>query len=405
MWISAGGMIGGIATGLIAPHVFNWIAEYPLLLLFALLCRPGLTLPTLRSRQGMLIGALVLVALLLMGANRFDLGFDYNLFNVFVGVLIGLTVAFWRAPLAFAAIVAFLLGLNHFYDDNISNYVVRNFFGVLNVAETTDGRFRVLWHGTTAQGTERIHDDNGNPTTGRPEMIAEFFAGAGIAQTFDAVHARVGGPIDYAVVGLGTGTLACARRPGDRMTYYELDPDIARIARDPDLFTYISECASDVPVVLGDARLTLAEAPDASYDLIFVDAFIGAAIPVHLLTREAMAIYQRKLKPHGIVAMHVSNRNLELASVVAGIAEANGAIVRLYDGGDVQEDADQQHWVPRVAAVARSEEDFGVLAKSPFWPLRKPDPTQRVWTDDYSNIFGAVLRRLRERQAGIGVPD
>ena len=146
----------------------------------------------------------------------------------------------------------------------------------------------------------------------------------------------------------------------------------------------------------GDARLTIANAPDASYDLIFVDAFIGAAIPIHLLTREAMALYLKKLKPHGIVAMHVSNRNLELDSVVAGIAQANGAIARVYEGGDMEEDASEQRWIPKVAVVARSEADFGALAKSEYWPLRERDAGQRVWTDDYSNIFGALLRKLRQ---------
>ena len=98
-----------------------------------------------------------------------------------------------------------------------------------------------------------------------------------------------------------------------------------RIATDPQFFNYVPECAPDARIVLGDARLRLTEAPDGSYDLIFIDAFIGAAIPIHLLTREAVALYFKKLKPNGIVAMHISNRNLELASVAAGVAEANGA--------------------------------------------------------------------------------
>ena len=230
-------------------------------------------------------------------------------------------------------------------------------------------------------------------------MISEFFKGAGIAQVFDAVHARVAGPINYAVIGLGTGTLACQRRPGDTMTYYEINPEIVRIARNPKLFSFVTECAPDVPIVLGDARLRLEDAPDASYDLIFVDAFLGAAIPIHLLTREAMALYLRKLKPNGMVAMHVSNSHLELATVAAGIANANNAIARIYDGGDVQMDASEQHWVPRVAAIARRDEDFGVLAQSKFWPVRKRDPKQRVWTDDYSNIFGSMLRRLDEERS------
>jgi hypothetical protein len=398
MWISAGGMIGGISAALIAPHVFTWIAEYPLLIVLAVLCRPDLSLPAWRTGQYPLFAAIAAAAVMLICVRRFDLNFDYSYFNVLIGVLLGLTVTFWRAPLPFAAIVAFLLFANHYFNAYATDYTVRNFFGVLSVTDTADGRFRVLWHGTTGQGSQRIRDDADNPVTGRPEMIAEFFKGAGIAQVFDAVHARVAGPIDYAVIGLGTGTLACQRRPGDSLTYYEIDPDIVRIALNPKLFTFITECAPDAPIVLGDARLRLADAPDGSYDLIFVDAFIGAAIPIHLLTREAMALYLRKLKPDGIVAMHVSNYNLELASVAAGIAEANGAIARIYDGGDVQEDSAQQHWVPRVAALARRDADFGALAKSQFWPIRKRDPNQRVWTDDYSNIFGAALRRLSEKR-------
>jgi len=202
-----------------------------------------------------------------------------------------------------------------------------------------------------------------------------------------------------AVIGLGTGALACRGREGTTVTYYEIDADIARIARDPSLFNYISECAPKTQIVIGDARLTLADAPDGTYDLLFVDAFIGAAIPIHLLTREALELYFRKLKPNGIVAMHVSNRNLELASVVAGIAEANKAIVRVYDGGDIEEDVDEHRWIPTIAAVARNEADFGILAKAELWPIRERDPRQRVWTDDYSNIVGALLRHLRTRQA------
>ena len=398
MWISAGGTIGGISTGLLAPHVFDWVAEYPILIVLAALCRPGLALPAMRTGQYPLFAALAAAALFLIAIPTLELNVNYNFFSVLIGVLFGLSVGYWRAPLPFAAIIAFLFVSTHYFNSSDSIiYTMRNFFGVLSVAETSDGRFRQLWLGTTGQGSERVRDDDGNMVTGRPEMIAEFFAGAGIAQTFDALHARVGGPINYAVIGLGTGTLACQRRPGDTMTYYEINPDVVRVARDPKLFRFVSECAPDVPIVVGDARLRLADAPDGSYDLIFVDAFLGAAIPIHLLTREAMALYLRKLKPDGIVAMHVSNYHLELASVAAGIAEANNVIARMYDGGDVEMDESQQHWVPRVAALARREEDFGALAQSQFWPIRKRDPNQRVWTDDYSNIFGAALRNLRER--------
>jgi len=398
MWISFGGMIGGIATGLIAPHVFTRIVEYPLLLVLALLCRPGLVLPTRGSGQYPLLVMIAMAAFLFLAMAAFDLRFESALFSVFVGFLLGLIVQFWRAPLPFAAIVAMLFMLNHYNNQGTSDFLVRNFFGVLNVAEESDGRFRVLYHGTTAQGAQRIRDADGNLLKGRPDMVSEFHDGGGFHQVMAAVEERVGGPINVGVIGLGTGALACRGGPGTTVTFYEIDADIARIARDPNLFNYITECAPKTEVVIGDARLTLAEAKDASYDLLFVDAFIGAAIPIHLLTREALAMYFTKLKPNGVVAMHVSNYNLELGTVVAGIAEANGAIVRLYDGSDDQVDADEHRWIAKIALVARKPADFGKLAESEYWPILERDPRQRVWTDDYSNVVGALLRRMRERQ-------
>jgi hypothetical protein len=397
MMVSAGGMIGGIAVGLIAPQVFNWVAEYPLLVALSVLCMPGVALAR-HAGQNVLFGGLAFAAVLLTMLMSSGLKLDDNLITLFIGALLGLIVYFWRARLAFAAIIGFVLILGHYqYSAAFNNFVVRNFFGVLAAAETTDGRFRVLWHGGIGQGAQRIRDRDGNPVTGRPEMISEFQAGAGIAQTFDAVRASVGGPISYAVIGLGTGSLSCQARPEDSAIYYELDPDVIQIARDPTLFSFVSECRPNISIAQGDARLTIENAPDASYDLIFVDAFIGAAIPIHLLTREAMAVYLRKLKPSGIVGIHVSNYHLELATVVAGIADAHGAVTRLYEGGDVPEVASEQKWVPIVAVVARRDQDFGALAKSKFWPVLPPDPAQRVWTDDYSNVLGALVRRLRQR--------
>lgn len=399
LWISTGGMIGGISAGLVAPHVFNWVAEYPILIALAALLRPGRLLPAGRAWLYPLLGAIGIAAVLWIGVVAFNLGFYSSASAIMIGVLIGLSVQFWRVPPVFAAIVAFLFFTNHYFNTDTPIFAVRNFFGVLNVIDSTDGRFRVLWHGATAHGAQRIVDDEGNPVTGRPEMTSEYYRGGGIDQVFSALRGRVTGPINYAVIGLGTGNLACEKRPTDTLTYYEIDPDIVRIARDPKLFNFISACAPNAPIILGDARLRLVDAPDGSYDLIFVDAFIGAAIPTHLLTREAMALYLRKLKPHGIVAMHLSNYRLELLSVAAGIAEANGVIARTYDGGDSEEDVSQHHWIPKVAAIARRDEDFGALAKSRYWPIRKHDPNQRVWTDDYSNIIGPLLRQLREENS------
>jgi spermidine synthase len=148
-----------------------------------------------------------------------------------------------------------------------------------------------------------------------------------------------------------------------------------------------------MPIVLGDARLTLGDAPDGLYDVILIDAFASDTMPVHLMTKEAMAIYLRKLKPDGIVALHVSSRYMELVSVVAGIAQANGLIARLNPPEEV--DLDAYQYSSAVVAAARKDEDFATLVSSGGWIVVRPDPRQWVWTDDYSNVIGAMIRHLR----------
>jgi len=396
MWMSAGGMIGGIAAGLAAPYLFDWIAEYPILIALAVLCRPGLALPQSRGDRVIFFGAIAAAMLALVAFQMFNVEIDESIYNVVVIALLVVTVLFWRDPLPFAAIIAFVLLGNHFIIEANGARTVRSFFGVAKITESTDGRFRLLSHGTTLHGGQRIRDANGDPLTGRPDPIMYYYDGSALAQVLDAARKSEGASISYAVIGLGAGTLACRAEPNDTVHYYEIDPAIIRLAHDPELFTFLSECRPDVPIILGDARLTLADAPDASYDAIIVDAFSSDAIPIHLMTREAMAIYLQKLKPHGIVAIHVSNRHLELASVVAGIAAANGAVTRVNDGGDATENDAEYMFIGTVAVVARSDEDFGPIANSQFWERQEPDPNQWVWTDDYSNIVGAVLRKLKE---------
>jgi hypothetical protein len=396
MWMSAGGMVGGIAAGLAAPYLFNWIAEYPILIALAVLCRPGLALPQSRGDQIVFFGAVAVAMLALIAFRVFNVEVEESIYNVVVIALLAVTVLFWRDPLPFAAIIAFVLLGNHYLLEVNGTRTVRSFFGVAKITESTDGRFRLLSHGTTLHGGQRIRDTNGNPLFGRPDPIMYYYDGSALAQVLDAARKSEGASISYAVIGLGAGTLACRAEPNDTVHYYEIDPAIIRIAHDPELFTFLSECRPEVSIILGDARLTLADAPDASYDAIIVDAFSSDAIPIHLLTREAMAIYLQKLKPHGVVAIHVSNRHLELASVVAGIAAANGAVTRVNDGGDATENDAEYMFIGTVAVVARSDEDFGPIANSQFWETREPDPNQWVWTDDYSNIVGAVLRQLKD---------
>src|SRR5216683_5001277 len=154
-------------------------------------------------------------------------------------------------------------------------------------------------------------------------------------------------------------------------------------ARDPKYFTYIRDCEPDLKPVIGDARLTFTKEPDGVYDLIIVDAYSSDAIPIHLATEEAMAIYKAKLAPQGAVVMHVSNRHLELASVIVGIAEANDLKSWVYSEDSGRDD--EYIFATSVVVCAREEADVGKLASSEDWALEEADKNQRVWTDDYSN--------------------
>jgi spermidine synthase len=397
LWMSAGGFIGGVAAGVIAPHVFNWVAEYPILIALALLCRPGLALPRERGARYLLLGGLGAAALALAACAAFPFTMSQHAFDWTVAALLAVSLLFWRVPLAFAAAVGFILLASHSVLEQADAVSLRSFFGVSKVSQTSDGQFRLLQHGTTLHGGQRVRERDGTPAAiDPPEALLYYWDGSAIAQAFDAARAVAGGPMRVAVIGLGTGTLACRTEPDDTLHYYEIDPAMVRIARDPLLFSFLWVCRPDVPITLGDARLTLADAPDGTYDLIIVDAFSSDAIPVHLLTREAMATYRSKLAPHGMVVLHVSNRHLELASVVAGIAAANGLLARVSDSTDPDEHANPYKYAGTVVAVAQREEDFGELAQRSDWQRKAADPTQWVWTDDYSHIVGAVIRKLRE---------
>ena len=188
----------------------------------------------------------------------------------------------------------------------------RSFFGVHKVVESADGRFRVLYHGTTIHGAQRIRDEAGAPVSGRPEPLTYYHDRGPMAEAVTAVRANKGKLDRVMVVGLGSGSLACQAKPGEQWTYFEIDPVVIRIAQDRSKFRFLHECAPGSPIVLGDARLTLADVKEPA-DVIVLDAFSSDVVPVHLLTREALDLYMSKLAPGGALVFHISNRYLELA--------------------------------------------------------------------------------------------
>jgi hypothetical protein len=249
-------------------------------------------------------------------------------------------------------------------------------------------------HGTTIHGAQKFLNSDGTPVSGRPEPISYYHRDGGIGQAITAVRERKGAPLRVAVIGVGSGTLACAAEPGETWKFFEIDQTMVDTARDPKYFSYIQNCAPDAQPVIGDARLTFAKELDGVYDLIIVDAYSSDAIPIHLATEEAMKIYKDKLAPQGLVVMHVSNRHLELSSVVVGIADANDMKSWVYSEDSGRDN--EYIFATTVVVSARDEADIGKLASSDQWALTEPTENQRVWTDDYSNVLGAVYRRLRD---------
>jgi hypothetical protein len=397
--LSFGGMVGGLFAGLIAPYTFSWIAEYPILLALAALCRPA-GAPTVRGGFVLWLAAIVL-ALVVIGLS-FREGAATGLFEgnrvwvVTAVAIVMMTLAvLWKiGRWQIAALVVLGLVLIRVYPaDNGRVETVRSFFGVHKIVVTSNGQYHVLMHGTTIHGAEKFLNDDGAPVKGRPEPISYYHKDGGMGRAIAAIRERKGGPIRVAVIGLGTGTLACHSVPGEDWKYFEIDQSMVDTARDPKYFTYVSACDPNMKPVIGDARLTFAKEKDGTYDLIIVDAYSSDAIPIHLATEEAMAIYKAKLAPQGAVVMHVSNRHLELASVVVGIAEENDLKSWVFNE-DSGRDA-EYIFTTNVVISAREEADVGKISSDEKWVLTEANEGQRVWTDDYSNVLGAVWRRLR----------
>jgi spermidine synthase/uncharacterized membrane protein len=398
--LSFGGMVGGLFAGLIAPFSFSWIAEYPILLALAALCRPEDQAPAPRWARWYW-SALALLAVMLIAPSYLSAEAAQYLDHFRMPIITAVAIAAMIAAIIlkagrwkFAATIALALLLIRILPGDRGHVeTVRSFFGVHKILVTTDGRYHLLAHGTAVHGAEKVLNDDGTPVTGRPEAISYYYKESGISRAIAAVRARKGGPLRAAVIGLGSAALTCASQPGENWKFFEIDQAIVDIARDPNRFSFIQKCHPDLQPVMGDARLTFVKEPDGVYDLIVVDAYSSDAIPVHLATREAMTIYKSKLAPHGAIVVHVSNRHLELASVIVGIADANNLKSWVYLDNPRREA--EYIFGNNVVISAGEESDVGEIAYGDPWKAASPDKLQRVWTDDYCNILGAVWRRMR----------
>jgi SAM-dependent methyltransferase len=272
----------------------------------------------------------------------------------------------------------------------------RSFFGVLRESRTEDaslgGEVRMLAHGTTLHGAQAQAEE----FKCRPTVY--YAPGGPIGRTFLTEQARKPS-MRIGAVGLGTGAVAAYVRPTDRLTFFEIDPLVVEISGGDGSFTFVRDCAKGrVDFVIGDARLTLGEQPGRAFDLLLIDAFSSDSIPTHLMTVEAIEGYLAKLKPDGVLILHLSNRNLELRDVAQAVAlEAGGAALI------------QRHHPPEgITTLWESDEDVMIVGHSaqalapyvadPAWHAARRTGT-RPWTDDYTNVFGALVEQMKDRWA------
>ena len=267
----------------------------------------------------------------------------------------------------------------------------RSFFGVVHLHEVETrglGKLTVMVHGTTLHGAQ-FQD-----AVRRCTATTYYSPATLIGQVFAAEDKRAPQGLSIGAVGLGVGTVATFVRPADRMTLFEIDPLVIRVATDPKKFSFVRGCAKGpVNIVLGDARQSLAKIPRASYDLMLIDAFSSDSVPTHLLTKEALSLYLDKLKPDGVLLLHLSNRNLELMGPAAATAKAVGATARQGVHWTLPGASPYTETAGAAMLVARDAETLDRYKNMGEWELTQPKG--QPWTDDRTNVWGAMLAHIR----------
>ncbi|MBB5057528.1 hypothetical protein HDF16_002234 [Granulicella aggregans] len=399
LWISVGGVIGGIFNSLVAPLVFHSVLEFPLVLIAAALLRPPIDVKALtgsallwaKRKDWLLPLALGIVMLaVIIGVGHFGFKPSRPLNILLFGYAMLWCLSFGKRPVRFAAGVAALFFASTFYPGSFGHilHAERSFYGVSRVTNDPDGKFRYLFHGGTIHGIQSLDD------TKSREPLAYFTRNGPAGDIFRTEQARLPHG-NIAVVGLGAGAMACHLAPGQTLTYYEIDPSVTGIAENPKYFTFLSQCAPNAKIILGDARLKLRDAPDGQYGLISLDAFSGDTIPMHLVTREAVELYKRKLAPGGVLVFQISNLYLQMSPILAALADdAHLKIATADDTYVSPKEIEDGKFPSRWIVMARDEKaihDLATNSSTPgrWVPVERRQGT-RVWTDDYSNLLSII---------------
>jgi SAM-dependent methyltransferase len=389
LWLSVGGVLGGAFNALLAPLLFNGVWEYPIVMILAVLATPGVQRRMTPFEWGWL-GISLVCALVLL--SPIPLTKEIKAALLMTPAISALLL---RQQTRALMVVLTSLAVASYVPQMLreDSRAYRSFFGVVQIktdAARRLGPVRVMVHGSTVHGAQSL-----TPRT-RCTPTSYYTPDTPIGQAF-AIEQGRHPALAMGTVGLGTGTVATLVRPADTLRFYEIDPLIARLASDRLKFTFLNGCAKGpVDIVLGDARLQLEKAPPASFDILLVDAFASDSVPTHLLTVEAMRTYLRVLKPGGVVVLHLSNRNLALIGPASAAVRAAGGVP-----------LEQLFYSPVSDSYVESSSHVLMFAAgqaplSPYLGSGKwtaPDEPGRAWTDDYTNIVGAIWAKLKDKTA------
>ena len=383
--MSIGGVVGGLFCALLAPAIFDGLYELPLLIIAAALLMPmraDTPVLTLFQRTWMLIAG--------MGLSMLAGGvFKPQPVAIIAGALV-LTAFLARRAIGYrlyftillAALILGLGGWGEIVKPLGKSMRMRSYFGIYTIDVMRDAHG--LSHGTTIHGVQLL-------TPGLETYPTTYYIPmSGVGVSLRAAPKLYGPEARIGVVGLGAGTLACYARPGQSWRFYEIDPLVAKIARDPAKFSFLSRCLPHAPIEIGDARLSLARQPSRSSDILVIDAFSSDAIPMHLLTREAIANYGRVLSPDGLLLFHISNRYINLKPVLAAAARLDGwqTAYRDYSPPEKEEvrHAGRSVWVA-FSRSARTIQSLKNLSPDEGWSSMGNQPAITPWTDDYGSIL------------------
>lgn len=393
--MSAGGVLGGLFCAIIAPVIFDSAYEHPVLIILAglLVIREPLVASTVRmpTRRALFLALFAIIAAL-MNAGMLIFKPEQLVFVIvslgtlmFI-VVVGILLIGRRIPFALTLVALMIAQGGSTIMDSFTNQHVRSYFGIYTVKDSSSKDTRLLVHGTTVHGMQSL-------ARGRErDPLAYYAPPSGVGLAMSAVPQIFGPAARIGVVGLGAGTLACYAQPGQNWRFYEIDPAIVAIANSKQNFTYLSRCLPEPHIIIGDARLTIAEDRDPPLDLLVIDAFSSDVVPMHLLTREALETYSQRLQPSGLLMIHISNRFMDLEPVLAAAQRKGWTMM----ARDFSPDARQRQanytsslWIA-LARDGKTIDDLATVSGRALWRPLREKPGFVGWSDDYASILPLI---------------